>query len=136
MHQPQGTLTAAQFEIMQAVWESGAEGRTVAGIWEQIGQRRDISRTTVLNQVDRLERRGWLRREQREGIYRYFAALERRQAEQQLAEEFVEDFFGGSAADLVMSLLGRKNTDQAQIEQLRKLVQQAADERPRRGGRP
>ena len=40
---------------------------TVAEIWQAIGASRAIGRTTVLNQVDRLEKRGWLRRVAGEG---------------------------------------------------------------------
>ena len=59
---PEGALTAAQFEIMEFVWKHGRRGATVAEVWQEISKTRDVARTTVLNLVDRLERRGWLRR--------------------------------------------------------------------------
>src|SRR5262245_48873976 len=62
MREPKGSLTAAQYEIMDAVWNAGAEGVSVADIWQAISHARAIGRTTVLNQVDRLEKRGWLKR--------------------------------------------------------------------------
>jgi len=64
---PKGSLTAAQYEIMAAVWNAGDAGVTVAEIWQAIAESRTIGRTTVLNQVDRLEKRGWLRRLPGEG---------------------------------------------------------------------
>ena len=39
MPTPQGTLTPAQFEIMQVIWDSAdalPAGLTVAEIWEQL----------------------------------------------------------------------------------------------------
>ena len=70
MASPEGSLTSGQFEIMQLLWES-KDGLTVVEIWETIGVDRDVSRTTILNQVDRLEKRGWLERNKVEGVFRY-----------------------------------------------------------------
>ena len=69
MASPEGSLTSGQFELMQLLWES-KDGLTVVEIWETIGVDRDVSRTTILNQVDRLEKRGWLERNKVEGVFR------------------------------------------------------------------
>ena len=47
MREPKGSLTAAQYEIMDAVWNAGEEGVSVADIWQAISQARAIGRTTV-----------------------------------------------------------------------------------------
>ena len=39
---------------MQLIWNS-SEGLSIAEIWEEIRASREVSRTTVLNLVDRLE---------------------------------------------------------------------------------
>jgi predicted transcriptional regulator len=136
MPEPQGTLTPAQFEIMRAVWDAGGDGASVAEIWKRIAEGRDITRTTVLNQVDRLEERGWLMRRPGEGVLRYTAALDRDAASGRLAGEFVRDFFGGSAGELVQSLLGAGELADADIGRLRKLLDRAARDRRGKGGRP
>lgn len=69
-------LTPVQFEIMQVIWNA-AGGATVAEIWEVIAANREVGRTTVLNLVNRLEARGWLRRQKHEGVYRYEATVGR-----------------------------------------------------------
>jgi len=125
MTEPEGTLTAAQFEILEVVWAAGADGATVAEIWKRIGLSRELSRTTVLNQVDRLEKRGWLNRQEGESGLRFTAAVDRATASSRLAGEFVRDFFGGSADKLVMSLLGAGGLDSADIRRLRDLLKQA-----------
>src|SRR6202011_2937716 len=88
-----GSLTAAQYEIMAAVWAAGAAGVTVAEIWQTIAEARGIARTTVLNQVDRLEKRGWLRRLPGDGPTRFRARLSKEDASQQLVAGFVSDYF-------------------------------------------
>ncbi len=116
-------LTPVQFEIMHVVWDSEA-GATVAEIWKVISASRDVGRTTVLNLVTRLESRGWLRRRKQQGVYRYGATEDRQAAEANVAGKFVDDFFGGSASELVLSLLGSKRLSRTEVAQLRELLDQ------------
>ena len=77
MKNPEGSLTPVQYQIMEAVWSGGEEGASVVEIWQAVRADRSVGRTTVLNLVDRLEKRGWLvcRRENRPN--RYSAAVSR-----------------------------------------------------------
>ena len=122
MAKPDGTLTSAQLEILEAIWEGPSSGSTVTEIWQSITRQRDLTRTTVLNQVDRLEKRKWLRRKKHDDGFRYVATIDREQANRSLAEQFVNEFFGGSAGELVMSLLGSKKFKPAEIQRLRDLL--------------
>ena len=133
---PQGTLTPAQYEIMEVVWDAGRAGASVADVWQAISTRRGVARTTVLNLVDRLEKRGWLRRKDQDGANRYVAAVTKVRTNSALASGFVQEFFGGSASNLVMSLLGTQQLDAAEIERLRRLLAEAAPKSPRAEGRP
>ena len=74
MPKPQGSLTSTQYEIMEVVWSHGAAGATVGKIWQAFSARRAVGRTTILNHVDRLEKRGWLIRHKEESPLRYVAA--------------------------------------------------------------
>ena len=121
----EGKLTPAQFEILHKVWESPG-GLTVAEIWDSVRTERDVSRTTVLNLVDRLEKRGWLSRSKDESVFRYQAAVERATAESQLANDFVQEFFSGSAMSMVMSLLGSKPITKADIRKLQQLLEETS----------
>ena len=121
MMPPEGKLTPAQFEILQRIWASPV-GLTVAEIWEAVRAERSVSRTTVLNLVDRLEKRGWLSRSKDEAVFRYRAAVDRAAAESQLANDFVQEFFSGSAMNMVMSLLGSKPVTKSDIRKLQRLL--------------
>lgn len=131
-----GMLTAAQFEIMEASWEAGERGATVQEIWRRISARRAVSRTTVLNQVDRLEKRGWLRRAQGDGALVYSAAVARDEAVARLAGRFVGDFFGGSASGLVRSLLGSEKLETREIGRLQDLLAEEIRKRGRKERMP
>ena len=122
MSAPEGNLTPAQYEIMEIVWNRGRAGATVAEVWQAVSESRSVARTTVLNLVDRLEKRGWLKRRQRLGSYHYVAAVNREKTAALLAGGFVDDFFGGSASELVMSLLGSKRLKADEVERLRRML--------------
>jgi len=122
---PEGKLTPVQFEIMQLIWNA-PEGLTVGELWDAIRPNRDVSRNTVLNLVDRLEKRAWLKRRKDQGVFRYAAAVGRQPVEAQLTADFVEEFFEGSAANLLMSLLGSQRLSKTDIERLKRLVDQKA----------
>lgn len=132
MATPEGKLTPVQFEIMQLVWDS-AQGLTIGEIWNLIRPGRDVARTTVLNLVDRLEKRAWLKRRKDGGVFRYAAAVKRHAAEAQLTSEFLQEFFDGSAANLMMSLLGSQQVSKADIERLKHLIDGDAGPKKKRG---
>ena len=130
---PDASLTAVQFEILEAAW-GVADGASVAEIWEAIAASRDVGRTTILNLVDRLEKRGWLARKKVDGVFRYTPTVSREKAAESVAADFVDAFFSGSASELVMSLLGSKRISAEEVEQLRGLLDARA--RDKQGKEP
>jgi BlaI family transcriptional regulator, penicillinase repressor len=127
---PDTDLTPVQFEILQVAWNA-SDGASVAEIWETISAGRDVGRTTILNLVDRLEKRGWLSRRKIDGVFRYRPTVDRETATGHVAAEFVDSFFSGSASDLVMSLLGSRRISPAEIEELRTRLGKKTEPKPR-----
>jgi predicted transcriptional regulator len=130
---PEGSLTPVQLEIMEVIWASEPQGATVGDIWRRIHAARPVARTTILNLVDRLLKRGWLRRRKADSGYCYLATEDRSRTRAHLAGHFVESFFEGSASNLVMSLLGGNGLDAADIERLRKILDESAADPPDKG---
>ncbi len=128
MADAEGSLTPAQHEIMETVWNGPESGMSVADIWQSVCQNRDISRTTILNQVDRLEKRGWLSRLAGDPPIRFAATLDRDEANRRLAREFVDGFFAGSASALLMTLLDPKKIKSEDVRRLRKLLDESPAE--------
>lgn len=93
---------------------------------------RDVGRTTVLKQIQRLEDRRWLRRRADTGVACYVPALDRQQTGRMLAADFVGDFFGGSLCDLVMSVLGSGDIQASDVRRLRQLLEDHAARRNQR----
>lgn len=128
---PDAGLTPVQFEILEVTWNA-AEGASVAEIWEAVAKSRDVGRTTVLNLVDRLEKRGWLARKKVDGVFRYRPTVSREEASGNAAAEFVDAFFSGSASELVMSLLGSKKISADEVAELRALLDARSQEKTSR----
>jgi predicted transcriptional regulator len=135
MPTPQGNLTSTQHEIMDVVWESEGKGATVTEIWQTVSVRRKVGRTTILNLVDRLENRGWLVRRDLEKPCHYLAALSREDTGMLLASGFVDDFFAGSASNLVMSLLGSQRLKPGEIRRLRQVLEADSQESGEKKGK-
>jgi BlaI family transcriptional regulator, penicillinase repressor len=133
---PKGTLTPVQLEILDAVWAGDPQGATVSDIWRRIRATRPVARTTILNLVDRLHRRGWLLRHKAEGAYRFSAAEGSAQTRARLAGQFVEAFFEGSASNLVMSLLGSNRLSAADIDAWQNLDKPQPDGSAEEGSPP
>ena len=121
MAKPKGSVTVAQYEILKILW-AHSEPMSVVEIWQEVQEQKKVSRTTVLNQVDRLEKRNWLSREKIDGVFRYSANSQREETEQMLADEFLGDFFGGSPGDFILSLLGNRKISKSEVARLKKLL--------------
>lgn len=121
MAKPKGTVTSSQFEILQILWGHD-QPLSIVQIWNEVRKQREVSRTTILNLVDRLEKRDWLSRKKVEGVFRYQAKIERSETENRLAQEFLGDFFEGSAGNFILSLLGNRKISKTEVTKLKKLL--------------
>ena len=135
MPKPEGSLTSTQYEILEVIWERGADGATVVEIWQALSENRSVGRTTILNHVDRLEKRCWLKRRDDASPLHYVAAQNRETTLSQLTGRFVNDFFGKSPLDLVMNLLGSERLKLEDIDQLRRLLEADSSKRRAKEGK-
>ena len=126
---PQGSLTGPQLRIMQIVWAADADGVSVADIWRQDADQ-ELARTTILTVVQRLERRGWLVRKGTGRKLRFVAGCTREQAMGRLSAEFVDEFFEGSAANLILTLVDSRGISSAEAKHLRKIIAESAKGQP------
>ena len=116
-------LSGAQIEIMNLVWELGET--TVSEVWKVLQQKRPVARTTVLTVIDRLEKKGWLRRRIAEQQHFYSAARTRQATLGGIVERLVQTAFAGSAEDLVVALLDGRGVSDAEAKRIRSLIEQA-----------
>jgi predicted transcriptional regulator len=120
-------LSGAQIEIMDVVWARGEV--TVTEVWKALEERRPIARTTVLTVIDRLVKKGWIRRRAASQQHFYSAARSREATLGGLVERLVDTVFAGSAENLVVALLDGRGVSDEEAKRIRILIQQSRRKR-------
>ena len=117
-------LTDPELEIMQIIWK--LEEATVNQVLDAFngGRKKDVRRTTIQVQMERLEEKGWLahRDEGRSFVYR--ATRGREQTNVEIVRDMSDRVFQGSTTDLVRTLLGSSRISPDEIKRLRDLLDQ------------
>ncbi|MFO0846429.1 MAG: BlaI/MecI/CopY family transcriptional regulator [Gemmataceae bacterium] len=116
-------LSEAQLEIMQVVWDGGEV--TVTDVWSVLAGRRVVARNTVLTLMDRLEKKGWLRRRAEGQAHYYTAAAPRAATLGQVVHRLVDAAFAGSADGLVLALLEGRGVSDEEARRIRRLIDNA-----------
>jgi predicted transcriptional regulator len=138
-------LTKLELQIMQVIWKLGAGSTraangaassnsacSVKGACSvkdvQEGLEQQLAYTTVQTMLNILERKGKLRRKLRGRAYVYSATVTEAKASRHAVRDLVDRMFGGSADELVMSLIKSRQIDPTRIAELsRKLEEEGGD---------
>ena len=120
-----GTLTPAQHEIVETIWNSGRP-LTSAEVWAALNEKRSVARTTVQTLLDRLVKRGWLVRDDRGASLTFEAVCSPGVAEAKSATQFLKDYFEGSPSRMVMSLLGNGEITADEVQRLKAIFDEHA----------
>jgi len=92
-----------------------------------------IGYTTVLKLLQIMTEKGLVVRDESQRSHVYEARLKEEQTQRQLVDDLLDRAFGGSAQKLVMQALSGKNASSADLEEIRRLLDEleggASDER-------
>lgn len=116
-------LSDTQWEVMQAIWT--LKEATVTEVWENLARQRDVARNTVLTQMDRLVKKGWLTRRDASRGHLYRAAESAERTRQEHLRRWLRTAFDGAADQLVLSLLEAETLTDEQVQRIRKIISQA-----------
>jgi predicted transcriptional regulator len=114
------TLTPLELEIMQALWKDGPGN--VQAVQQRLPESQSLAYTTVQTMLNILHRKGHVKRTLRGRAYEYRPALSEDQALGRALRDVVDRMFGGSAEQLVMSLIQTRQTDPERIAALLRRV--------------
>ena len=117
-------LTPLELEIMNVLWESGPAN--VQTVQQQL--ERELAYTTVQTMLNILHRKGKVKRTLKDRAYFYKPVVSRRQVVSQTINDVVDRLFGGSAENLVMSLVETKHLNAEKLAQLQQLVAESREE--------
>lgn len=119
MSQP--SLANAELAIMNLLWEH--EHLTARDIRERLYP--DESRPqhgTVQRLLQRLEEKGFIRRDRTPPVHLFFAAVSREAYAGSQLESLAERLTGGSIAPLLTHLIEQKKITRAEVERLRQIL--------------
>ncbi|OGW56449.1 MAG: hypothetical protein A2Y48_07230 [Nitrospirae bacterium RIFCSPLOW2_12_42_9] len=109
--------------VMDVLWEmSEATGREV---FEEIEKEKPVAFTTVLTVMDRLLKKGLIKRIKKGGLYVYKTTLSKDDFVKQVSEEVLQgilDISASSAATSFVDILYKTSPDE--IERLSKLIEE------------
>ncbi len=104
--QPRKLPPALEMEVMKALWRLG-DG-TVGQVQEQMQDRKPLAYTTVMTMLDRLTRKGIVKRAKQGRSYRYAPVMHEDDALQLALDRLVHDFFGDSSQRLLEHLIAAR----------------------------
>ena len=118
-------LTPLELEIMHVLWETGPAN--VQSVQQHL--ERELAYTTVQTMLNILQRKGKVKRTLKERAYFYRPVVSRSQVVSQHMSDIVERLFGGSAENLVMSLVETKHLTRKKLERLHRRLDEAGTEK-------
>ena len=123
MRRPSLTLTSAELEIMNIVWELGRA--TVRDVYERLRERRKVAYTSVMTFMKILEQKGYLKKRLADRAYLYQPARPRRQVVGAMVRDFVERVFQGAAKPLLVHLVEDHSLSPQDLEEIRGLLRKS-----------
>ena len=107
---------------------------TVGEVARSFHESRRLARTTIATVMERLRRKGYLKRVKVDGVYHYSPRMPRAKLMRTLVRDFANRVFGGSAQPFVAYLAEDAELTEAERAKLEELVRDLG--RRRKGGRP
>ena len=121
MARPQPRPTDAELAILRVLWERGPA--TVRQVHEALADTRETGYTTTLKLMQIMADKGLVTRDETARTHVYAAT------QRQLVRDLVDRAFGGSAAQLVLRALSAEDATDAELKQIRKLIDDYREKR-------
>jgi BlaI family transcriptional regulator, penicillinase repressor len=117
------TLTEAELRLMEALWEKGPA--TVQQLLDGLTEKTPLAYNSVLTTIRILEKKGYVKHEKDGRAFIYSPLIERREATRSEIRRLVSRFFGDSQELLVLNILEERGMDVAELDRLRKMLQES-----------
>lgn len=127
-------VTETELAVLQVLWERGASTRRqIADLLYPDGGA--ASFTTVQKLLERLEKKGHVRRGAGDGPVTFAAALDREDLISRRLLDVADQLCGGSLTPLLMNLVRAKPLKPRELEELHDLLREQTEKRRRRNKR-
>lgn len=95
---------------------------TVRSVSDFVAETKGHTRTTVLNVMERLRQKGYLKRDLVDGVYNYSPTAPKSQMQLSLVKDFVNLSLGGSLRPFMVYLTEQAEVSDQEIDELKELV--------------
>ncbi len=114
--------TESELEILNILWEKGP--CTVREVHEVLEQNKDAGYTTTLKLMQIMHEKSLLLRDASSKSHIYTANVSQQKTQGQLVKRMIDNVFNGSASQLVMQALGHHQTNKAELEEIKKYLEE------------
>lgn len=114
--------TESELEILNIIWASGPS--TVRAVHEELEKNKNAGYTTTLKLMQIMFEKGLLKREASGKTHIYSSNISQEKTQGQLLRKMIENVFNGSASKLVMQALGNHNANKAELDEIKKYLQE------------
>lgn len=98
------------------------EPMSVRDVADAFGAERSLARTTILTMMERLRKKGYLKRHKKQGKYYYNTVVEQPTLLRGLVGNFIKNTLGGSVSPFAAYLADTKDITVEEISQLRSVL--------------
>lgn len=119
--------TDAELAILRVLWDRGPA--TVRHVHDALSGARETGYTTTLKLMQIMVEKGLVTRDERARTHIYIARVEQEQTQRQLVTDLLDRAFGGSAAALVQRALSTHRASDAELREIRTLIESYQEER-------
>jgi len=112
--------TKAELEILQVLWEYGPS--TVRFVNDQLNEQREVNYTSTLKQMQIMAEKGILKRDESQMKHIYMPVEAEQKTKSYLLDRFVNTLYKGSAASLMMQLLGNHKASKEELAAIKELL--------------
>jgi predicted transcriptional regulator len=116
-----------ELALLQHLDETGAA--SAGEVAASFGEPRGLARSTVLTMLERLRGKGYLKRRQAKGVFRYSTATGAAEAMRGAIGSFVENTLSGSVSPFVAWMAERGKVSDSELAELEALVTQLQSQR-------
>jgi predicted transcriptional regulator len=127
MAEKNGTIGDQELALLRYVAEAGPA--TVGEVAEGFGAPRGLARSTVLTVMERLRKKGRLKRRKAGGVYRYSSPVAAGEVLRGVVQSFVETTLGGSVSPFVSFLAEAEELSEEELAELTQIVARLSEKR-------
>ncbi|MBI1333275.1 MAG: BlaI/MecI/CopY family transcriptional regulator [Armatimonadetes bacterium] len=119
-------LGDSELQLLKYIQDSGPS--SVRQVADEYGEAKGLARTTVQTVMERLRKKGFLEREEREGSFVYSARQGKERTLHDSIDSFVKNTLGGSIAPIASYFANAKNLTPEEVEMLRSVVEKLGED--------